>query len=280
MKKIKRILCALLSICMLSAPAVFSINANADDSVSSLQQELSVLEENSDEYQKILVHTQSDIEEKEEYTDALVNKIEVLDDKIALTRESIDDLNTSIGEKQDEIDEANENIEEQMDTLRSRIRTIYMAGNASDLEIILGAKGFSDFIDKMQLVKTLSNYDKELIDGIQEELDLISEQKAELEEDKKELEAQQTSLEEDQDELNELLEKNEETLRNLYSTSDDAETALQNAALESEEIESQIQEYYEEQAKAAREAAKKAAQSSSSSSSSSSYRSSSSSSSS
>ncbi len=244
MNRIKQILCALLSVCLISMPIALSVTSTGAESIDSLQQQLQELEEKNDEYQAILDKTQADIDEKEEYSKALVSKIEVLDDKIALTRESISDLNDDIAQKQADIDKANEDIEVQMDTLRSRIRTIYMAGNATELGIILGAEDFSDFIDKMELVKNLSNYDKNLIDGINLKLDEISKQKAELETDKTELEAQQSSLEEDQTELNTLLDENDEILRNLYATSEDAQHALEHAALESEEIEGQITAYY------------------------------------
>ncbi|MEE1318176.1 MAG: peptidoglycan DD-metalloendopeptidase family protein [Ruminococcus sp.] len=247
MNRIKRILCALLSVCLISMPIALSVVTTSAESIDSLQQQLQELEEKNSEYQDVLDKTQADIDEKEEYSKALVSKIEVLDDKIALTRESISDLNDDIAQKQADIDKANEDIEVQMDTLRSRIRTIYMAGNATELGIILGAEDFSDFIDKMELVKNLSNYDKNLIDGINLKLDEISKQKAELETDKTELEAQQTSLEEDQTELNTLLEENDEILRNLYATSEETQNALEHAALESEEIESQILAYYAKQ---------------------------------
>ena len=164
MNRFKRILCAVLSVCMLSMPVAFSVTATED--ISSLEQQLQELEQKNSEYQAILDKTQADIEEKEEYKNALISKIEVLDDKMELTRGSIAELNSSIDQKQAEIEQANLDIEEQMDALCERLRTIYMAGSASNLEIILGAKDFSDFIDKMELVKTLSIYDKDLIEDI------------------------------------------------------------------------------------------------------------------
>lgn len=247
MNRLKRILCALLCVCIISMPVALSAASAGAESIDSLQQQLQELEQKNEEYQEILDKTQEDIDEKEKYNEALVSKIEVLDDKIALTRESISDLNDSIDEKQKDINQANEDIDGQLDTLCERLRTIYMAGNASDIEIIFGAKDFSDFIDKVSLIKTLSNYDKELIDDINVKLEKISEQKASLEEDKTELEEQEASLEDDQAELNKLLEENEETLRNLYTSNNNAKSALENAAIESEEIESQIRAYYKEQ---------------------------------
>ena len=240
MSRLKRILCALLSVCIISMPVALSAVSAGAESIDSMQQQLQELEQKNQEYQDILDKTQSDINEKEEYNKALVSKIEVLDDKIALTRESISDLNDSIEQKQKDIDG-------QLDTLCERLRTIYMAGNASDIEIIFGAKDFSDFIDKVSLVQTLSSYDKELIDGINVKLEKITEQKTALEEDKTELEKQQSSLEADQSELNELLEENEETLRNLYKSNNNAKSALENAAAQSAEIENQIKAYYKNQ---------------------------------
>lgn len=244
MNKLKRILCAMLSVCIISMPFALSVSSAGAESIDSLQQELKELEQKNQEYQDILDKTQEDINEKEEYSKALVSKVEVLDDKIALTRESINDLNDSIDEKEKDIEQANSEIEDQLDALCERLRIIYMAGNASDIEIIFGAKDFSDFIDKVSLIKTLSNYDKTLIDEINVKLSEISEQKVLLEEDKADLEVQKASLEEDQAELNALIEENDEILRNLYSTNKEAEDALSNGEFESEEIENQIKEYY------------------------------------
>lgn len=247
MNKTKRILCSLLTICLVAMPAVMSVSSFGAEDISSLQQQLQELEQKNEEYQAILDKTQADINEKEEYSKALISKIEVLDDKMAITRNSIEKLNKDISGKQAEIDKANADIDSQIDVLRERLRIIYMAGEVSNIEILLGAKDFSDLLDKAMLVETLSSYDQKLIEGINTELEKITEQKKSLEADKKELEATQASLKSDMDEFNNLLEENDEILRTLYAESEDAEAALKSAAHESEEIEAQIQRYYASQ---------------------------------
>lgn len=112
-----------------------------------------------------------------------------------------------------------------------------MSGNATDLEIIFGAKDFSDLIDKMELVKSLANSDKELISEIQTKLDELSTKKESLEADKKDLETQQASLKSDQDEFNKLISDNDEILKNLYASNSEAQNSLESAALQSDEIE-------------------------------------------
>lgn len=268
MNKLKRILCAMLCVCMISIPMAIPTTVSAEDSISDLEQQLQQLEQENQKYQKILDDTKSDIAEKEEYKSALVSKVQVLDEKIAVTREKISSLNDDIKEKQDAYDKGLSEVEDQFDALANRLRILYMSGNATDLEIIFGAKDFSDLIDKMELVKSLANSDKELISEIRTKLDELSTKKKSLEADKKDLETQQASLKSDQDEFNKLISDNDEILKNLYASNSEAQNSLESAALQSEEIEAKISEYYAAQ-KAAAEQAAQASQSSSSSSSSS-----------
>lgn len=170
-KRFKAVLCAILSMCIFaySAYPVFAeeqaaqeasteqtqattIDPNDIDALENRRQELQA---QSDKYQQILEKTKENIADQEEYVNALVSKVQVLDDKIELSHQSINELNGKIQDKQTAIDNANKSIENQMNTLRNRLRNIYMAGNTTDLEIIFGAKSFSDFLDKMELVGTL-----------------------------------------------------------------------------------------------------------------------------
>lgn len=265
MNKLKRILCAMLCVCMISIPMAIPTTVSAEDSISDLEQQLQQLEQENEKYQKILDDTKSDIAEKEEYKSALVSKVQVLDEKIAVTREKISSLNDDIKEKQDAYDKGLSEVEDQFDALANRLRILYMSGNATDLEIIFGAKDFSDLIDKMELVKSLANSDKELISEIQTKLDELSTKKEALEADKKDLETQQASLKSDQDEFNKLISDNDEILKNLYASNSEAQNSLESAALQSDEIEAKISQYYAAQ-KAAAEHAAQASQSSSSSS--------------
>ena len=264
-KRFKSVLCAVLSVCVLAFSAypafaeeqassevateetqATTIDPNDIDALENRRQELQA---ESDRYQQILEKTKENIADQEEYVNALVSKVQVLDDKIELSHRSINELNGKIQDKQADIDNANKSIENQMNTLRTRLRNIYMAGNATDLEIIFGAKSFSDFLDKMELVEALSEYDNNLINSIQGELENISKEKAELEKDMDSLEAEEANLQSDQAELNKILEENKELLAGLYKASDKATNELESGALESEEIEKAIADYYAEKAR-------------------------------
>ena len=133
-----------------------------------------------------------------------------------------------------------------MNLLRQRLKSIYMAGDASTLEIVLGAKDFSDFVDKVQLVESLSDYDANLIDDIEGQLDGISDEIDSLNADKASLEGETTELQEKQEELNELLAKNEKLLANLYTEREELDALLDSNEASQSEVEQQIQAYYDE----------------------------------
>ena len=239
--------------------------------ISELEARQAELEEQSAEYQEILNRAQAAEMEQEAEVNALVGKVQTVNEEIAVSREKIAVLDDEIAQKQDEIDAANADIETNMNILRKRIKTIYIAGDVSSLEIILGAKDFTDFLDKVQLVKSVSNHDEELIAEIQEQLDTISAEKEELQVDKLALETEQQNLEVKQAELNTLLDENKEILANLQAASDDA---LQQLTLTEDELSGlsqEIQDYYAAAAAAAAEAAARAAAQQSSGNSSSTY---------
>lgn len=238
MHKLKAILCALLSACIMAVPFASSmINAGAEE--QTVEQKIAELDKKSAEYQAVLDRTGSDISKKEEYGETLLSEISVMNEKIILTRESIEKLNKNIKGKQGEIDKQNEEIDGQIDALCERLSLIYMAGSASNLEILLGAKDFGDFIDKIELVKTLSAYDKQMIDELNKKIDGIEADKKKMEDDKSKLEKTEANLQKEIGELNKLVESNKAALTELTAKSEQARAALDAAKSQTSELEAE-----------------------------------------
>lgn len=242
----KRILSILLAGVILAA-GVIAANAATIEELEARQAEL---EAEQEQYRTQLQDSNAAVEKQQGEVDAIVGQVESVTEEIQVCYQKITLLDSDIAEKQTAIDAANAEIEANMEVLRQRIKTIYISGDVSSLEIVLGAKDFSDFLDKIQLVQYVSNHDAELISGIQAQLDAISAEKAALEEDKAALVEEQTTLESKKTELNTLLEDNKEVLANLQS---DAATAEMNLNLSEEALSGlseEIQEYYRQQREA------------------------------
>ena len=257
MKRMKMILCALLSVIMISVPVAGSIVSASAEDVDSLRSRLTELKKQENEYKDILNKSDTEIADQQKYNDALVSKIKTLTEKINLTREQISQLNDSIAENQKAINEGNDSIEDQLTALCERLRAIYMAGSASDLEIVLGAKDFSDLIDKMNLVKSLSKYDQELIDQVNVKLAEIQVNKDALMKDKDALTENEEALNADLEDLNKTLEENKDRLMNLKITQDDTKNMLSNLSDSKSELEDNIKKILEEQQREAQAAIKR-----------------------
>ena len=90
MKKMRNIVCAALSVCMLAVPlsSSFIFNVGAEN-VDELQAKMEELDRESEKYQAELDEYEEDISKQEAYSEALLNKINVLNQKITLTKDAI-----------------------------------------------------------------------------------------------------------------------------------------------------------------------------------------------
>ena len=238
----KKILSAILVLIMACTP-LFAVVTSADTTTDAYKKKISELQAKEKEYQAALDKTASDIKNKKAYSDTLVSQIEVLSKQISTYHSQISELSTSIAEKQAVINTAKKKISKQMDYLKGRVRAIYMAGETSDLDIILGAKDFSDFIDKCDMVERLSQSDKEVISTVQTQLNKVQDEKKLLVSDRADLEEAQGELQGKQDKLTALLEKNEKILSSLYGDQSDAKSKLRNLELQEKEIQGKIDAY-------------------------------------
>ena len=230
----KEIISAILALTVVGG--TFAIGAKvqpstvvAQDSISELEQRQAELRQKSEQYQKELEKNNSKIAKTKKYQKTLLNRIDAVNDEIVVSQEKITTLNNQISAKTKKIKKLNSDISSRTNTLRKRIKTIYMSGDVSSLEIILGAKDFSDFLDKVELVRNVSNFDEKLISDIETE----------------------------QADLQSVVDENSKVLNTLYTRNKKQEAAIKanNGALNG--IDDQIQSYYEEQAKKAAAKARK-----------------------
>lgn len=240
----KKILSAVLAFVM-----VFCAVTASATSIGELKNQQQQLEQEAEKYQDIIDKKQEEIDEQEEYVNAVAEKVANLNDQISVSRSQIAEYDNSIAEKTEEVNALNAEAEANMETLRTRIRALYKAGDTSSIEIILGASDFSDFVDKIQLVESISDYDAKLIDDIESQLDDINAEMEQINADKQEQEKVQAGLEDKQSELNALLAEHEKELANLYDQKDEAEDLLHSAESAQSEVEQEIQDYYDSQNK-------------------------------
>ena len=256
-------------LCLIGAGA--AVYSSSADTLSDYQKRQQELDSEAAHYQEIIDETASNIAQREEYKQALIDKIVVLDEQINSGRDQIESLDSEIDALQSEIDDAREQIQGRLDKLKQRLRTLYVSGDTTSLEIILGAKDFDEFLDKYELVTFISKSDQKLIDSLKEDIEEINAKKEELKDKKTELTNEQTALDDRLQEMNTLSSENEKLLGDLYEENSGAQDHLDETNEEMKKIDDQIKAYFsdkkkqEETAKKASEARRKIAEQSASS---------------
>ena len=239
---LKRIISAFLALSLVSCAVIFS----SADTLDDLKNKQNELQAEADRYQSILNEKEGEIAEQEEYVDALTGKVASVTEEISVIRSKMDVYDSQITEKTELINQLNLQAEDNMNMLRKRLKAIYISGDASTLEIILGAKDFSDFVDKIQLVDSLNQYDSRLIDNLEAQLDGIGKEIDELNAAKAGLETENTALASKLGELNSLLSENEEVLKNLYTDKQELDEIMDSNHASQNAVEQEIEAYYEE----------------------------------
>lgn len=195
MKKtgIKSIIGLGLCLAVLLSSTCFS-SAYAVD--SSLQAEYNELEARSSELQNKINANKDKVEQTEQDIENIKESISTTEKQIDLLNGKISDLKTQIEQLNVEIDQIQAEIEDNYDTFKSRLRSIYMSGGMSELQILLGAENLGDYLSRVQMVKSISSHDKQLLESIEEQLAEVQQLNREAEKDKKEQEELEAAAEE------------------------------------------------------------------------------------
>jgi murein DD-endopeptidase MepM/ murein hydrolase activator NlpD len=220
-----------LTFALLLTPA-FTQYSQAATSQATLQNKQSELSKQQKEIQQKISSLKDDAAQQQAYKDALDQQIAVVNEQILVTNEQIAEMDGAISEKEAQIAGQQQIIDEQIAQLKKRLRAIYLAGETTSLDILIGAKDMADLLDKAMLVKTVTQHDQQLIAQLQENMSGIEAEMTAIEEHRLEVAEAKKSLDSKQAELSALQAESQRVLSDLQSQQRDAEQ--QNAAIQKE----------------------------------------------
>lgn len=247
-KGMKRIAVGVLAAIMVVLPAAGQVPMVAASDLSSLQQQQSELKKQQEATAAELKALKEDQAKQQEYVDALQDQMNNLMSQIDNLNDQISSLDTQILEKQDEISEKQDSIDHDFNLLKERLHAMYMAGEATTLQILLGSEDVADFMEKTQFMQTITEHDTDLINGLKQEMEEIQDEKEQIEADKKQVAANKKELDAKSVELSAIVEENEAALAQLTANVTDVnsknnELARQKAAVD-DEIDAWYRDYY------------------------------------
>ena len=153
-----------------------------DDQVQDLQGQIDSSRLEQENWQQVIEDVSAKLKQIQADLDAANARLQSIQTKQA-------EINAQIAQTQNEIVKMEAYLKTRQDVLNRRVRAIYMHGQLNYLEVILGANSFSDFANRVELLKRVIRSDYNLILEIQKQKAAIEAKKAQLEQDKRQLDA-------------------------------------------------------------------------------------------
>jgi peptidoglycan hydrolase CwlO-like protein len=142
-----------------------------------------------------LVHAEPSSAELKQTTSALRGELNSLHAELNALSSEMDELSkkieeskTTMEEIQVRMDEAQKKGEEQYEAMKLRIKHMYEAGDYNFLEILCTAENMSDFLNKTDYIKTISEYDRDMLEELRNTQEEIRKEGEELEKEQEKLE--------------------------------------------------------------------------------------------
>lgn len=165
-----------------------------DDQVQDLQGQIDSSRIEQENWQQVIEDVSAKLKQIQADLDAANARLQGIRNKQA-------EINAQIVQTQNEIAKMEAYLKTRQNVLNRRVRAIYMHGQLNYLEVILGANSFSDFANRVELLKRVIRSDYNLILEIQKQKAAIEAKKAQLEEDKRQLDALAAEAEKTQQEI-------------------------------------------------------------------------------
>lgn len=165
-----------------------------DDQVQDLQGQIDSSRLEQENWQQVIEDVSAKLKQIQADLDAANARLQSIRSRQA-------EINAQIVQTQNEIVKMEAYLKTRQNVLNRRVRAIYMHGQLNYLEVILGANSFSDFANRVEILKRVIRSDYNLILEIQKQKAAIEAKKAQLEEDKRQLDALAAEAEKTQKEI-------------------------------------------------------------------------------
>ncbi len=226
---------AFLLICSVSITSVYA-------------ESISELEDKSTEIENNINSSKQQIDEKQSNLDQVNAEIKQLDAELEQSVNELNTINAQLAEVTNQLNEANDALveaklekEAQQDTLEKRVRYMYEYGQVSYLSTLLGSDSFTDFLNRIEYLNRISEYDKNLYAELEANEAEINELVTTIDSSKTEIEVLQKSAQQKQNELQANVDQKQALNQKLNSDIDTLNAQLAAQEQASKDVENMIQ---------------------------------------
>lgn len=161
---------ALLNPCF----AVWAEDEDLQNQLSDVQGQMAEQTQKKNDAEAVIGNVSEKLRIIQDNLNAATNEYKSISSQLADTEKQIAEMQVKLKEEQAKL-------EKREKVFRIRIRDIYMHGQLSYLDVVLGAKDFNDFANRVDLLRRVIAADMDLITAIRQQRDEIQQVQQELE---------------------------------------------------------------------------------------------------
>ncbi len=155
-----------LAFSLTGGPALAETKLQFNEKLDTLKQKQTQNERELNDAKAKLKQNNRQQDSAVENLQASVTKIAALNRQIAAKQASVRHNRASAAQLKRQIDRLTKRIDKRGELLKGRVRSIYINGGAvSYLDVIMGSKNFGDFLDRLLVVKTITDQDHRILDA-------------------------------------------------------------------------------------------------------------------
>ena len=241
-----KVLSIILAMVLLFGASSFTVTAPIGhaSTLSDLQSKYDKLEKELAALKKEHANAQNTIKDKEEYITYLNTQMDMIDEQLYLLEGQLRDLAVKIKDLELSIDSINEKvvtlqmqvvdneaeiaqkkleIEELYELFKERVRSLYMEGQVTDIQILLTSGSFSEYLTMSGYMSMIARHDSEMLDQLTDEINELNILESKLEIEKGQVDENQAKLVSEKEELEEQKKTNEELMVTLEAKTIDLE---------------------------------------------------------
>ncbi len=178
-----------LSIALIAWLVMLSLTSTAlAQSVSQLKEKQQAISSSKAEAKKNLAEASADKSAALEEVEAFDIQLTQATDQLDIINRELEKTETLLQITEEELKTAEKNREKQYEALKKRVRVMYENGDLGYVQVVLDATSFSDFLNRLEYINRIVDYDKTMVEKLKETEELIATKYDETEQHKKEVE--------------------------------------------------------------------------------------------
>ena len=197
MKNRLKIITAIMLTLIFCMQPVCNVQATEESNLSEAQQEKKTLENDLQKAKELIdslkgskEDIQSEVEKLDKQLNEISGKVKEFESRLSKKRQEIADTESALNK-------AKEQEKKQYRNMKKRIQFMYENGQTSYVEMLLSADSFTDFLNAVEYITQISQYDRKMLKEYQNMQVTIADTQKTLETDYASLQSQQAKVQEE-----------------------------------------------------------------------------------